>query len=439
MDNAPLLVMIAVLILAAASRGLVRALRNPSPGGAVLITSMAFLSGAAILVLRGGTSAVVEILRICCAFLPLYLLGYFGSQKLLGLAADLPTHCVPKVDASRAGVVAAWLFFLSMASIVVVAVYFSGTDKILAGLYSFLFAGDTDISIMELRLGFSTGEDGYFAPGYIKQFRDILLPLSTFLLLFSIPRSPRRLMLLFLLIVPAVAVLIISSGERGPVLAFILGTVYVALLSVSLGVSSRRTIVVPLLIVAAVGGTIFAALTSTYTNRSYDDASAGAILLDRVVTTVPAENSASFYVWQRGAPAPGAGWLGELSTILPGKKIVLSNLLHEELGGGDKGNSVLGMWMDVYFNFGWAIGAIVSLLMGIVLAAYSHWVTMLRSRSAGAAICGLWIAITMLNVYSPFGFVLYGPFALTVVLVVLARRTKVRRADWRIEASVANR
>ncbi len=276
--------MIAVLILAFASRGLYRALRNPSPGGAVLITSMSFLTGAAVLVAREGTPAEVEILRICCVFLPVYLLGYFGSRRFLGLQIELPVTSIPRAGNARSMAINVWVFFLFMLGIVLTAIYLSGTDKILAGLYSFLFIGDTGISIIELRLGFATGEDGYFAPGYIKQLRDILLPLSALLVLFSIPRSSRRLILLFLLIVPIVAILIISSGERGPVLVFLLGTTYAAFLSVHLGVASKRTIVAPLLTVAVVGGLIFSALTSTYTTRKYEDTSAGIILLDRLVT-----------------------------------------------------------------------------------------------------------------------------------------------------------
>ena len=429
MDTAALLIMIAVLILAFASRGLYRALRNPSPGGAVLITSMSFLTGAAVLVAREGTPAEVEILRICCVFLPVYLLGYFGSRRFLGLQIELPVTSIPRAGNARSMAINVWVFFLFMLGIVLTAIYLSGTDKILAGLYSFLFIGDTGISIIELRLGFATGEDGYFAPGYIKQLRDILLPLSALLVLFSIPRSSRRLILLFLLIVPTVAILIISSGERGPVLVFLLGTTYAAFLSVHLGVASKRTIVAPLLTVAVVGGLIFSALTSTYTTRKYEDTSAGIILLDRLVTTVPAENSASYPVWQSGAPYPGAGWINELATILPGKRVVLSALLHEELGGGDKGNSLLGMWMDVFFNFDWVLGVIVALFMGVFFATYSHWVNRRRIKSPTAAICGLWISITMLNVYSPFGFVLYGPFILSVLLILFSWRRRSERMN----------
>lgn len=429
MDGAGLLIMIAGLILAFASRGLYRALRNPSPGGAVLITSMSFLTGAAVLVWREGTPSEVAVLLICCVFLPFYLLGYFGSRRFLGLQIELPVTSIPRAGKEKSTATKVWTFFLSMLGIVLAAIYLSGTDKILAGLYSFLFIGDTGISIIELRLDFATGADGYFAPGYVKQIRDILLPLSALLVLFSIPRSPRRLILLFLLIVPTVAILIISSGERGPVLVFLLSTIYAAFLSVHLGVASKRTIVVPLLTVAVVGGLIFSALTSTYTTRQYEDTSAGNILLDRLVTTVPAENSASYTVWQSGAPYAGAGWIGELSTILPGKRVVLSTLLHEELGGGDKGNSLLGMWVDVFFNFNWVLGVVVSLLMGVFFAAYGHWVNRRRARSPAAAICGLWISITMLNVYSPFGFVLYGPFILSALLIFLSWRRKSKRTD----------
>ena len=432
METADFLLAIAFAILVFSFRPLLRALRNPSPGGAVLITSMSFLAGASLLVAREGTTYEVEILRICCVFLPFFLFGYFGSAKFLGLMLQIPAGELQRIGEDRTTETKYWVFFLVVLSLVLAAVYVSGTDRILAGLYSFIFLGDTGVSIMELRLGFSTGEEGYSAPGYIKQFRDILLPLSAFFVLFAVRRSDARMLLTFAVIVPVVALLMISSGERGPVVLFLLGVTYSALLSVRVGIASQRAILVPLLITFAVGAAAFSALTSTYTNRNYEDSSVGGIFLDRIVTTVPAENGASYYIWAGGGAYIGEGWLSELGSILPGKRVVLSNVLHEELGGGDKGNSVLGMWADVFFNFGWAFGIVASFFIGVFFAFYGHWVNSQYLRSPATAVCGLWISLTMLNVYSPFGFVLYGPFILTAILFGLSRWARIRTESNRV-------
>ena len=424
MGSAILLLAAAALILAFSFRPLVRAVRNPSPGGAILITSMSYLAGSSILVLRDGTGPEIDVLRICCVFLPPFLLGYFGAARSLGLALEIRADRVPQVAKKKSASTQIWAFFLMILTLVLIAVYISGTDRILLAIYQFIFLGDTGISVIDLRLGFATGEDGYFAPGYIKQLRDILLPLSALLVLFAIPRGGRRLLWVLAWVVPVVALLMISSGERGPVLLFLLATTYSAILSVRMGAIDRKTIVTPLLVIWIVGGSVFAALTSTYTTRNYEDSSFGSILVDRIVTTVPAENSDTYQVWGKGAPFLGAGWISELSTILPGKHIVLSTQLHDELGGGDKGNSVLGTWADVFFNFDWTAGVIASLFIGIFFAIYGNWVNSRRMRSPVAAICGLWISITMLTVYSPFGFILYGPFILSFILVIISRRRR---------------
>jgi len=80
------------------------------------------------------------------------------------------------------------------------------------------------------------------------------------------------------------------------------------------------------------------------------------------------------------------------------------------------------MWMDVFFNFDWILGTVVAFLIGVYFAVYSHWVNSRRIQSPVAAICGLWISLTLVNVYSPFGFVLYGPFVLSGVLWLITRQ-----------------
>ena len=164
----------------------------------------------------------------------------------------------------------------------------------------------------------------------------------------------------------------------------------------------------------------FLALTSSFASRrDYAETNTALILADRVLTRTPEENVLGARVWMRGAPLPGAGWLSELASVIPGTQKTLSNLIHEDLGGGDLGNSVLGTWIDVYYNFGWGLGLFAAFLVGILIALFNHWVNSMRARSWPADICGLWISICMLLVLSPFGFLLYGPFMLSVVLLVI--------------------
>jgi oligosaccharide repeat unit polymerase len=426
MEETLFVILTTILLLGITARALVRAVMNPSPGGAVLITSMAYLIGVTIIALRDGNETTFLVFRICAVFIFVYLIGYFGAGKVLKLAMEMPMELAPMVDVGHQGHVAKWIAFLGTSGIVMLAIFITGTDRILAALYQFIFVGDSGVSVMGLRTGFASGEGGYMAPGYIKQFRDVLLPLFALLVVFSIRRTRRRFLLTIGCIVPLVATLMISSGERAPVLMFLIGTIYTALLSVRMGINERRTILAPILFIALVGGAAFSALTSSFTNRGYEDASTSMILADRVITRVPEENVLGVSVWEKGAPYPGAGWISELGSVLPwGKTQALSSQIHEELGGGPKGNSVLGMWVDVFYNFGWMLGVPVSLLLGVAMALFNHWVNLRRVHSPISAICGLWISVCMLMVLSPFGFLLYGPFIISGVLFLTGRATSM--------------
>jgi hypothetical protein len=242
------------------------------------------------------------------------------------------------------------------------------------------------------------------------------MPLAALLVLFAIRRTRGRFVFLSLALVPTIALLMISSGERSSVLLFIAAVFYVAARTVRRGILSATLVMVPLSATFVVGAVTFFALTSSFTTRGYEDTNTVLILADRVVTRTPEENVLGARAWDRGAPYLGAGWASELASVLPGTQKTLSNLIHEELGGGDLGNSVLGMWIDAYYNFGWWLGIIAAFLVGVSMAFFNHWVNAMRARSWSADICGLWLSICMLMVLSPFGFLLYGPFLLSAVL-----------------------
>lgn len=315
-----------------------------------------------------------------------------------------------------------WISFLVALLSCIAIVYATGTDRLLAALFRFVFSGDTSESVLDLRLGFSSGEEQWMAPGYVKQLRDILMPLGGLLVLFAIRRRTIRFVLLAFTLVPVISVLMISSGERSSVLLFLMAMFYVAARTVKRRNLSVAAVLGPLLVAALVAVGTFIALTSSFADRrEYGDSNTALVFVDRVVTRYPEENVLGAPVWSRGAPFPGAGWLSELASVVPGTQKTLSNLIHENLGGGDLGNSVLGTWIDVYYNFGWWLGLVAAFLVGIFMAFFNHWVNVARAGSWSGDICGLWISICMLLVLSPFLFLLYGPFLLSAVLWVIQR------------------
>lgn len=425
-DQQILAIVVVAGVVLATGLSLWRALLRPTPGGAILLNSVAYLIGASIVAFRHGSEDAVFVLKICVVLVPVYLVSYFwfGSAFSLRRSAAVPIQAV-NMPQPR-GLTGKWVFFLLCTALVVFAVMATGTDRLLAALYQFVVLGDTSVSVLEMRLSFTSGEDQWLAPGYVKQLRDVLMPLAALLVLFSARRSRARFYGLSLVIVPIVTLLMISSGERGPVSLFLLATIYCAFLAVRLNIHRFGTMLFPAAFVGLVGLVAFTSLTASFTSRDYGSTPMVLILADRVVTRAPEENVDGAPAWRGGAPFLGAGWLSELGSVLPGTQETLSNLIHEDLGGGARGNSVLGLWVDVFYNFGWLFSVPIAVILGLLVAVLNDWVIRLSSVSPAAAICATWLSVTMLMVMSPFGFLLYGPFVLCAILVLLVRLHVVR-------------
>jgi hypothetical protein len=393
---------------------------------------MAYVVGATLVQWREGGELAMFVYSTYTLHFVMYLVAFFSLSSVMRLRLE-PMRSKELLQTSPAWVnVVKWTFFLLALGGTVLAVFAVGADRVLSALWQFVMYGEVDVSVLELRLGLASGEERWIAPGYLKQLRDILLPLAMFLVLFSMRRSASAFLLLALALIPLVAVLIISAGERAPVVLFLVASVYVAISCARWGIQQPRVIAVPLLAIGAVGIAAFLALTLSFTSRYEEGTSINVMLVlaDRVVTRTPEENMLSAPLWERGVPFPGAGWLSEISTVLPGTQKTLSNLLHEHLGGGDLGNSVLGTWVDIHYNFGWALGVGVSILIGFLMALFNHWVNVSRSTSRTADICGTWISICMLFVFSPYGFLLYGPFILSGILTLLSLGKMFRESSF---------
>lgn len=414
-----------VLIL---RRELLVAVREPTPARSLTFISMAYVVGATFVQWREGDELATFLYSAYTLHFVMYLIGFLSLSAAMRLRLD-PVHSrAPGTPDPVWVAVFKWSFLLLALGVTAFAVMAVGANRVLSALLQFLLYGEMDVSVLELRLGLASGEERWIAPGYLKQLRDILLPLATFIVLFSMRRSASVFLLLAFTLVPLVALLIISTGERAPVALFLVASIYVAITCVKWRIQPLRVVTIPLFLVGSIGVATFLALTLSFTSRYEEgaDINAALVLADRAVTRTPEENVLSAPLWMQGVPFPGAGWLSELTTILPGTQKTLSNLLHEHLGGGDLGNSVLGTWVDVHYNFGWVLGVGVSILIGFLMALFNHWVNVSRGTCRTADICGTWISICMLFVYSPYGFLLYGPFVLSAVLLLLV----LSRMEW---------
>jgi hypothetical protein len=422
---------IAVLLAAIAlRRPLIEAVINPGPGNAVILMSFLYLSGCAVLTWTAGEGSAF-MASVCGLFFFLYAVTYYFVSIVFELRIR-PPDCTwrPFYPGSTPYITKVWLFFLFFLLLVGFAVVWSGGLNLLLALYNFLLTGDIEITVGELRTAFASGEERWVGPGYLKQFRDILLPLSLLLVLYSIPRTAGKVVLITLIFVPSVFLLMLSSGERAPIVLLTFALIHASRRASRSGYINKKAALAQTLMLIALAAAVFTALTSSFVYRDYGDKSFMGIFLDRIVTRSPEENLFGIEFWTRGAPYPGAGWISELMSVVPGTQVTLSGIIHEFLGGG-VGNSVLGLWIDVYYNFGWMLGCVVSVLLGVFIALFNHWVNVKRTVSPTGDLCGLWLSISMLLVISPFAFLLYGPFVLSCLLFLLAWQSGVRHTAKR--------
>lgn len=267
-----------------------------------------------------------------------------------------------------------------------------------------VFTGDENY--LEIRKAITTGRIVYLAPGYVKQFRDILLPASI-AAIFVYDARPNRLLLAFCVVAGLSAAVL--SGQRY--------VVVVTLLCIGAGVLKRRrrtqrgpSLAGPLML----GGAFLAYVAMTIllgrakgNQGALDLLGAGlGNLFERLVVVAPSENMRSFPYWSTLAPTYGMNWLGDLATIAPGSQASMSSALHERIGGSVEGNSPLALPADVYLAWGFPGCLLIPPLYAVALFVID---VRLRSRptpfNVGVRMLAL---LTSQTWWSPYLFLLNG-------------------------------
>src|SRR6266705_2183304 len=202
MEERILIGVVTLAFVVALRRQLVRAFLDPTPGGAVILTSTAYLVGATIVDWRIHSELSSLVYAACAVFLFVYLTAFWGCSAFFRLNQKAPEPLrIP--NGNRSGD-AKWVFLLVTLIGSVAVVYATGTERLLGALFRFVTGGDTTDSVLELRLALSSGEGRWLAPGYVKQLRDIVMPLSGLLVLFAIRRRTVRFALLCFTLVPVI-------------------------------------------------------------------------------------------------------------------------------------------------------------------------------------------------------------------------------------------
>lgn len=248
----------------------------------------------------------------------------------------------------------------------------------------------------------------YFAPGYINQFKNALLPALTFSFIHALwtRRVPGRLMISVALSVVAV-VAVAGTGQRGALVIVLLSFV----IALRAGGHLRG---VSLAWMAALGFVLFS-FTTYFNGRQKAEIDAASTIGDKFQIYAEALFDRVFreqamsgiygFRYTYGLPVPnGREWFTDILGILPAYRgSDLSNKIFATIYGSDRGTSPPSNWGGAYYNFGFAMSIGVALLILVIYALLSqrfyvsHSICRLNSLQmiglAGFAVAtGSWVA-----------------------------------------------
>lgn len=345
-----------------------------------------------------------------------------------------PDTTPPTVTTFTPGVVTAAFIVVSLA--VTVAYFLAvGHVALFDGLSNVLFGTRNDVAT--LRLESYSGSD-YLFPGYVNQFKNVLLPA---LVAITVTFWIRRRHVPYLLAVPLVGaafVGLVGTGQRGAFVIFVI-TVVVYVYMLDRRRFPRRAVSLAIIAVPVV------LLATLALGRSSDQLTADTGVLGkaavaatefqgRILQTNQESSVVAFrYVYEEQAVQNGAEWGRAFVGILPGEPgSDLANRIYYRFYGTDRGTGTESLWASVYHNFGDVGIVLAPVLLALLAGAISNRVRSAHRRSTLTT-------MGMAGVTTTFGFWVAGPpvFLLNAgILVYLALWFLGARLDRREEAEL---
>ncbi len=290
-----------------------------------------------------------------------------------------------------------------------------------------LVRGDVLQDVVSLRLATYSGTE-YFAPGYVNQFKNVLLPLGLSFLVLGAWHTGRvrTAQVIGAVGVPIALWALLGTGQRGP---FVYAAAALTFGLAALGTIRWRA----LLILASLGLVLFGAM-SFYIGRigDFDALSIVSQVVRRAFVSEQTEGLVGFrYVYQ----LPTAWfdeWTAGLMGILPGHPgSDLDHVIFGLINGTTRGTSTLPTVGSVYYNGGWAGIVAVYLALGAAYSILYHCFisgrrTVLRCLTYGA----LFFHLSFFVAGAPVSLINKGVLALFGVLLI-------RRLGWATDATAA--
>lgn len=326
-----------------------------------------------------------------------------------------------------------WLT-IAIAVIITLAYYSAlGYVVLFDSLDSLATGGEEDLTA--LRLEAYAGER-YLYPGYVNQFKNVLLPaLTSLVVLYAFDKNKVRASPYVWPLMAVATVGILGTGQRGAFVQFLI----VLLVFITFALPARRRQFIAWLL--ALGLPLF--MLSTFASgRARQELAAAAdpisqvlVLLGQTLFRITGSNQeasvAAFrYVYERPLQA-GADWLASLLGLLPGNSGTnLDNLIFAELYGSSRGNAPPSVWGSAYYNFGFAGPLLIAAILAVSVFALSRVLNRSTARNtmeilglAGtAATLATWVAGTPTYLFNS-GIIVYG------ALFFVGRKWRLRNAE----------
>lgn len=313
-----------------------------------------------------------------------------------------------------------WVIMVGSALIVVAYFQAVGYSAFLEGLRGLQSGSEVDVATLRLE---SYSGTAYFAPGYVAQFKNAILPALVLVAWASGVHRRSGLVLLALLGLTTVSLFgLIGTGQRQALVVAML-VVLCFLHQYRIG----RNFSLAKILWAGAGAVVLLLLMTSVLGRSeelqYASSWFGRLQAawDDLIARVLSVNQISGiygYRYTSGLTLdyPGQEWVQAFAGLAPGNTgSTLASEIFASRYGSDRGTSPESLWGSVNYNFGWTGTILIPFFITFLVAQLTRVATSPTTKSmieavglAGmSAVIGFWVAgspITLLNTGLP-GFV----------------------------------
>lgn len=386
---------------------------NPSIG----FLAFNWLMGAGIFYLaEDHITADRTHMIIVCISPVLVSLGAFSVNFLLNIENKYRLFWQQPIISEPKSTISSSKFFLII-SVIITVLYYHAVGYNL--LIPTLTGNVDDFTTMRLQ---AYAGDNYFAPGYVNQFKNTILPITFFFFCFKLRNHPLRthfIIIGFLFLLYA----LLGTGQR----TFLI-TAFLIFLACVIAVK-RGKINPTLLLIPAIAVIILFIFQSIQLGRTSDGSIAEGFsaLLHRIFSSNQFSALIGFRYIYTEETQSGAEWLQSLAGILPGVKgSDIANKIHFILFRSDRGTAPLSIWGSIYYNFGFLGILVFGILIGAIYQLF-YYRLVSRELTIYRALCysSLFVYFSIWIAGSPVQLLNNGVAA--ILMLLLANKIRIRR------------